>query len=477
MADALPLRIFLASPGDLTNERQALQACVDEYNARRADDSQVTFEIVAGNQVRGTARRAQGAIDELLGESHYLVALFKEAWGSEPGSPWGYTSGTEEELFTGLLELGREEQPMRDVWVGFVASSSADSQVIALKTQFVQRHSMMFEELQDLRDLKDKFADRLVAWGASASYKVPRWVDLLPSSGRDVLRAANLRLRGEKLISLGQAEPGAKNLKEAAAIGGPDEQLAYAKFLARDGQLDEAYASTQRAVDFFTSGSMPLFTAQAAQAFAAQAGVLRRQRRYLEAVGRLEQALSLLRDSDVYTEKVRCRILDDLGLALLKTGELASARIHFESALASRRELGIDFDISQSLVNLARLEVLEESLAAAAAYAEEAIKKLSGKPPTALHANVEVLAAQVLLRQGRAAEGVAHADRALALNRQIASKNGEAIAELLLAQCYRAQGSRELSIKHAQACFDLNDSMGNETGKGRAQWILDQLRT
>ena len=60
-------------------------------------------------RVRGTARRPQEAINELIGESHFLIGLFKASWGSEPGSPRGYASGTEEELFTGLLELGRAE--------------------------------------------------------------------------------------------------------------------------------------------------------------------------------------------------------------------------------------------------------------------------------------------------------------------------------------------------------------------------------
>jgi len=26
-----------------------------------------------------------------------MIVLFKKDWGSEPGSPWGYPSGTEEE--------------------------------------------------------------------------------------------------------------------------------------------------------------------------------------------------------------------------------------------------------------------------------------------------------------------------------------------------------------------------------------------
>ena len=81
MVDALPLRIFLASPGDLGDEREVVRACVDEHNARRRGKSNVTYEVVGWERVRGTARRPQEAINELIGESHFLVALFKGSWG------------------------------------------------------------------------------------------------------------------------------------------------------------------------------------------------------------------------------------------------------------------------------------------------------------------------------------------------------------------------------------------------------------
>ena len=93
-------------------------------------ESNAAYEVVGWERVRGTARRPQEAINELIGESHFLIALFKGSWGSEPGSPWGYTSGTEEELFTGLLELGRAEQPMRDVWVVFLDHPSPAGQIV-----------------------------------------------------------------------------------------------------------------------------------------------------------------------------------------------------------------------------------------------------------------------------------------------------------------------------------------------------------
>lgn len=474
MGDALPLRIFLASPGDLEDERAAVRACVEEHNARRERDGGVTYEVVEWDRMRGTARRAQEAINELIAESHFMIALFKSAWGSAPGSPWGYTSGTEEELFTGLLELGQAEQPMRDVWVGFVKDSNPNERIVKLRQQIIDRHSVMFESVMDLRDLKEKLTDRLKSWEALAGTKVPRHVDLMPSSGKDVLRAANLRLRGEKLVDLGQPDAGRASLMEAAVLGGPVELLAYARFLRRDGDLVGAYAETQKAIDYFAAEG-PLYSALAADAFSAQARVLRAQGRHHDAIGRLEQALTLPVGDDAYAQAVRCRIHDDLGLAYRKVNDLAGARRSFDAALQVRREAGRDHDVCQSLINLARLEVAAGDLVAAAGYAEEVIKTLRETPPSGLHANAEVLVAQVRLRQSRPDEGITHAERALAVNRQIANRQGEAITLLVLAQCCREAGRRAEAEGHARACLALNESMGDAGGAERAQWLLDQL--
>src|SRR5258708_6541121 len=156
MADALPLRIFLASPGDLVDEREVVRACVDELRARRSGQSKAAYEVVGWERVRGTARRPQEAINELISESHFLIALFKGSWGSEPGSPWGYTSGTEEELFTGLLELVRAEQPMRVVWVAFLGQPAPADQIVNLRRQMSRHHSIMYESIADIRQLKEQ---------------------------------------------------------------------------------------------------------------------------------------------------------------------------------------------------------------------------------------------------------------------------------------------------------------------------------
>ena len=81
--------------------------------------------------------------------------------------------------------------------------------------------------------------------------------------------------------------------------------------------------------------------------------------------------------------QVRCRILDDLGLARQRTKDLAGAQRNFEAALQLRQDGGTDYDVCQSLVNLARLEVIAGELEIAAGYADHVLKSLRGTPPPA----------------------------------------------------------------------------------------------
>ena len=474
MATTLPLRIFLASPGGLDNELSAVLQCIEDFNHQQPNPGDTTYEVVRWEQVRGTARRPQEAINELIAECHFTVVLFKDSWGSDPGGSWGYTSGTEEEFFTALLALGQSEQPMKDIWLAFVDHASPDPQILALRGQIKERHALMYETASDIDDLKSKLCHRVGAWANTR--KTPRHIDLLPSSGKDVLGAQRHRMNGEKLIELGQVAEGRRLLKQAAGIGGPVEHLAYARFLAREGNLEGATIETEKAAGFFIKEGLDKNPAAAAEAFAAGAELLRKQKEHVAAIGRFSQALTLLDEPDgAYARSVRCRILDQLGLAYQKTGVAKLARRVFDESLQIRTESEDAAGIAQSHVNLARLAVLATDLASAASHSEQAISFLGKTPPTALHANAEALGAEVSLLQNQPESAFDHAERSLALNRQFGSQLGEAISVLLLAESCFALGRRDDAQAHALESLNLNKAMVNEFGQNKAQSLLDQL--
>jgi tetratricopeptide (TPR) repeat protein len=476
MTKGIPLRVFVATPGDLADERTVVQTTIDEHNGRQADDA-TRFEKVGWESVRGTAQRPQEAINDLVGECHFMIVMFRKSWGSAPGSPWGYTSGTEEELFTGLLQLGQDDRPMRDVWVVFLQGGTPDARVVHLQDELKGSHALMYETASHTADLKTKLGARLESWASNFGPKVSRHINLLPSSGKDLLRASTLRRDGEKLVELGQPEAGRGYLREAAVLGGPPERLAYAKSLEHAGELDAAQTEIEKAIDYFATELGTLQTPAAAEAFAALAGIFRRRGADLEAIGRLQQALTLLKANDAYSSSVRCRILDELGLAQQKIGELDKAGETFEAAHTERKDNRDEFGVCQSLVNLARLHVRKRDLNSARSHAESALSELNGFAPTALHANAEVLTAQVLLRMGLAEEALVHTSRAMAINQQIGYSRGEAISLLVSAQCHRAAGDLTQALDHAEKALAINEQIGDVKGAEQARWQIEQLPT
>lgn len=364
---------------------------------------------------------------------------------------------------------------MRDVWVVFLAHDARDQEIVNLRDRMTKGHTMLYESITDTRDLNDKLTERLRSWTPAVGVKTANFVDLLPSSGKDVLRASRLRIEGQTLVELGHPEAGLDSLKRAALIGGPVEQLAYSKQQARSGDVRGAIASAQEAINYFISGQGQLHTPLAAEAFAAQAGFYRRQGLDLKAAGRLEHALTLASGEDPSTVRVRCRILDELGLAHQTLDNLDEARKRFKESLDARIAADLKVDVAQSRVNLARLELASGNSAAARQHADLALGILHGLPPNALQANAEVLIAQLRISKGDPEGGFPHAQRALAINQQIANRRGEAISHLVLARCSRCAGNASAATQHALASLEVNRDIGDEFGMKQATQFLDEF--
>jgi len=470
-----PLRVFLASPSDLTAERVLVKSTIDRYNTTRRREGERVYELVGWEDTRGTAQRPQDDINVLIGSAEFMIVLFKASWGSAPGSPFGYTSGTEEELFTGLLELGIHEQPLEDIWVGFVDHPAPAIEIAELQKQLRDRHSLRYESISGDLDLDRKLSDRLEGWQKTAGTKTARRFDLLPRSGRDVLGAARKRLEGESLIRLGQPDSGFERLEEAARIGGPAEQVAYARALGRRGRLEDALRAARAAIDEILGSPIELNSTLAGEAFVTEAGVLRRQGSDLEAINRLGTILGELDGRASGAWRVKARILDERGLANQRLERMADARADFGASLGLRKTHGRSVEIAQSLVNLIRLESREKDFAVADGHAESMLEALSGTTPSDFHSNAWTAVAQLRLREGRAAEGLPYALQALRLNEQTANTSGIAKSLLVLTQCSREAGEIEQARAYAEHCIEVNELMANDRGVQLARWQLQKL--
>lgn len=472
MNSELPLRFFLASPSDAVPERKAIQECIEKFNSRQ-DASGARFELVGWEQVRTTAMRPQDAINQLISECHFQFVLFKNSWGSDPGGPTGFTSGTEEELYMGLLHLATPERPMRDVGVIFVESPQRSPQVQKLRARIIGESALLFDEASGIDHLRSIVDNILTGWSAGLGQKVPREVHLLTSSGQDVLTWAYKRIRGDKLVQLGEYSSGLELLAEAAEGGGPVEKLAYATSLRRAGRYPEALSQAEAAAKCYVDAA--LYTADAALAFAAVGEIQRVSGDIAGSQMRFEHARDLARGSDRYSKFAYCKISDMLGLAYQKLHQHARARAAFMEAFEVRRGLEEPAAQAQTLVNLARLDLYDGDAISAMHRVTQAREALDTVPRSGLHANVFTLQAQIHRDSKEWSDGVKLASDAVQINKQISNQRGLAISSLILAQCHYGSSNWEEADRAAAECEHVNRESGDHRGLAKATALRERI--
>ena len=97
------LHIMVASPGDCTEERQAVSSSLQDWNTKHAADMQVVLQPVLWEiDTYPEYREPQPSIDkQLLSIADMLVGIFRHTLG---GSNAGGKSGTQHEIETAVAE-------------------------------------------------------------------------------------------------------------------------------------------------------------------------------------------------------------------------------------------------------------------------------------------------------------------------------------------------------------------------------------
>lgn len=475
MAENSPLQVFIASPSDLQTERQVIRDVIDEINRTNVDGTLPLVHAVGWESIPGTARRPQEAINDTLRRCDYLVVMLKESWGSATGSSWGYTSGTEEELFAGLLLLGDRNALLRDVWIVFAAARSPLPQVTALRQQLEANHALFYETTSDLSDLREKALRRMLAWRGDTAPRISREVDLMPSSGRPVLTAARLRREGETLADMGEQDQAEARLKKASAIGDPEAMLAYAKFLFRAGRLPEAEAWNRQVTKLADQPDGTLLSATTARAYA-NLGLIERKRGHLaDAINAQRHALGLLDGADPRFAHARAEILDAVGLTLQDDGQFEDAMTAFRDSLKIRESLGDEPAIAQSHVNISRRLMNSNDLDGADAHLSRTFDIVGATAPTPLHANAWALRAQLHEKRGQLPRALTAATRCLELNRAFANSAGQAVALSVIARIGISRTDWEEAKAAISECLDINTQASNALGQANCHHLLAEV--
>lgn len=163
MADTRKIvKVFLASPGDLTEERRAAKLAVDDLNEMIADEFGYQVELVGWEDTVSVYGRPQATINLELGRCELFIGLMWKKWGTPPDVSGPYTSGFEEEFETSVQRHVAEGRPeisllFKEVDAEFLSDPGEDlKKVLAFKDKLIAEKKILFSSFSDIREFETK---------------------------------------------------------------------------------------------------------------------------------------------------------------------------------------------------------------------------------------------------------------------------------------------------------------------------------
>lgn len=157
------VKVFLASPGDLSDERKIAKAVVDEFNSLWAEQLGYQVELVGWEDTVSRCGRPQALINRELEQCELFVGLMWKRWGTPPDISGTYSSGFEEEFNRSVERRKKEAFPEISLLFKEIASDSLRDpgaqlkRVLDFKEQLIAEKTILFEHFSDSRDFEKKF--------------------------------------------------------------------------------------------------------------------------------------------------------------------------------------------------------------------------------------------------------------------------------------------------------------------------------
>ncbi len=164
------VKVFLASPGDLSDERRTVKAVAEEFNRLWADVLGYQVDLIGWEDTVSVFGRPQAIINRELERCELFIGMMWKRWGTAPDDHGTYTSGFEEEFRTSVDRRHRDGRPeislfFKEVDAELLRDPGPELQrVLKFKQEVVSRRTLYFEEFRDSRDLEAKVRRCLTAY-------------------------------------------------------------------------------------------------------------------------------------------------------------------------------------------------------------------------------------------------------------------------------------------------------------------------
>nr|WP_300148890.1 DUF4062 domain-containing protein [Propionicimonas sp.] len=160
------LRVFLASPGGLDAERQAVEAVVSVLNAEIALTNRVVITVRRWEQMIGAAGNPQSQINPGVDGCDIFVGIVHRRWGTATGN--GFDSGFGEEFARALDRWERKGEPRIALFFKQVDNESLRDpgdqlkKVLEFRSSIEEKHTAFYNLFESTDELKIQVFQLLV---------------------------------------------------------------------------------------------------------------------------------------------------------------------------------------------------------------------------------------------------------------------------------------------------------------------------
>ena len=156
------LHAFLASPGDLEEERKAIRDVVDEFNRLWADDLGYQVDLVGWEETVAGYGRPQHLINQDVDRCDLFIGMIWKRWGTPPDSEGNFSSGFEEEFQRSMDRRERTGRPQvslffKEIPEEFMTDPGDDlKRVLQFKETVMAERKILFQNFSTVRDMEER---------------------------------------------------------------------------------------------------------------------------------------------------------------------------------------------------------------------------------------------------------------------------------------------------------------------------------
>ena len=154
------IRVFLASPGDLQEERSLANDAVDELNKSIAYYLGFRIELKGWEDTLPGHGRPQEIINQELDRCELFIGIMWKKWGTPPDTQGKYTSGFEEEFERSsdrFMKTGLPEVAMyfKEIPKEFLVDKGEDlKKVISFRDRIISEKRILFDRFRESNEFQ-----------------------------------------------------------------------------------------------------------------------------------------------------------------------------------------------------------------------------------------------------------------------------------------------------------------------------------